>query len=379
MLADAPNDQPLKPSANRLHAASRPASETDTAMRNSTGSLTLVPSSLKRTSESDLSQSDLPIFSQDWWITIARGSSDYRELRIVDGDAVLGKLPFIVSRHLGLFQGQDPHWSHLGGPIVDQRLSRKEQAEVLHQLLARFPRWYSGYFVCNPNISYADLVRNAFKDAGFKHSTETTYVRYPSDAPVATLRKSKHNGHIKRASQKLDCVDISATEFVRFFHGNLTARGKTSYAPIEIIARLTEEAVRRGQARAIAAKPRDTGATVKHDESPLYDAAIVYVWDHSHCYYWMSTYRPHFGTSPYPRPHPDAIKFLAMHAMQHAQEMNLIFDADGVTTPGSEILYRDMFGLRKEERRDVFQRTTALERFVRRVVRRSMHWLPKTA
>jgi hypothetical protein len=379
MLADAPHNQPLKPSNNLLRAASRPASETDAAMRSSTGSLTLVPSNVERTSGSDLSQSDLPIFSQDWWITIARGSSDYRELRIVNGDAVLGKLPFILSRHLGLFQAQDPHWSHLGGPIVDQRLGRKEQAKVLHQLLARFPKWYSGYFVCNPNIGYADLVREAFKSAGFKHSNETTYVRHPSDAPVAALRKGKHNGHIKRASQKLDCVDISASEFVRFFHRNLKARGKTSYAPLEIVTRLTDEAVRRGQARAIAAKPRGSGAAANQDESPLYDAAIVYVWDHSHCYYWMSTYRPHFVTNLYPKPHPDAIKLLAMHAMQHAQEMNLIFDADGVTTPGSEILYRDMFGLRKEERRDVFQRTTALERFVRRVVRGSKRWQPKAA
>jgi hypothetical protein len=379
MPADAPNNQPLKPTASRLHAAIQPASETDTATRNSAGSLTLVPSKAKRTSESDLSPSDLPIFSQDWWITIARGSSDYRELKIVDGDAVCGKLPFILSRHLGLFQAQDPHWSHLGGPIVDQRLGRNEQAKVLQQLLARFPKWYSGYFVCNPNISYADLVRDAFKRAGFQHSTETTYVRYPSDAPVATQRKSKHNGHIKRAGKKLDCVDIDANEFVRFFRGNLRARGKTSYAPLEIVARLTDEAVRRGQARAIAAKPRDFGATAKSDESSLYDAAIVYVWDHSHCYYWMSTCRPHFATNLYPKPHPDAIKFLAMHAIQHAQEMNLVFDADGVTTPGSEILYRDMFGLRKEQRRDVFQRTTALERFVRRVARRSKLWLRNPA
>jgi hypothetical protein len=300
-------------------------------------------------------------------------------LRIVDGDAVLGKMPYVLSRNRGFFQARDPHWSHLGGPIVDERLSRREQAEVVQQLLAKFPRWCSGYFVCNPNRSYADLVRDAFKRAGFEHTAQTTYVRYPTDAPVTNLRKGKHNGHIRRASQKLDCVDISATEFVRFYGANLKAKTKTSYAPLEIVTPLIDEAVRRGQARAIAARPKHSSAIANDSGFALYDAAIVYVWDQSHCYYWMSTHRPHSSENSCPKPNPDAIKFLAMHAMQHAQEMKLIFDADGVITPGAENLYRNMFGLRKEERRDVFQRMTALERLVRNVVRKSKRWLPKAA
>jgi hypothetical protein len=379
MLARLPNDQPLESSADPSRGARRPLSETASSVANSAGSMILLPSDGNRASGSDLNRSDLPIFNQDWWITIARGSSDYRELRVVDGDAVLGKLPYVLSRNHGLFQAHDPHWSHLGGPIVDERLSRKEQAEVVQKLLAKFPRWCSGYFVCNPNRSYADLVRDAFQRAGFEHTAQTTYVRYPTDAPVGNLRKGKHNGHIRRASQKLDCVDISATEFVRFYEANLKAKTKTSYAPPEIVIRLTDEAIRRGQARAIAASPKDSSVSAKDSGFALYDAAIVYVWDQSHCYYWISTHRPHSSENSYPKPHPDAIKFLAMHAMQHAQEMKLIFDADGVTTPGSENLYRNMFGLRKEERRDVFQRITALERFLRSVVRKSKRWLPKAA
>lgn len=377
MLARLPNDQGLKSSADPLRGARHPLSEKASAVPSSAGSMILLPPDGKRPLGSDPSQSDLPIFNQDWWITIARGSSQYRELRIVDRDVVLGKLPYVLSRSHGFFQAHDPYWSHLGGPIVDERLSRKEQAEVVQQLLAKFPRWCSGHFVCDPNRSYADLVRAAFKRAGFEHTYQTTYVRYPTDAPVTNLRKGKHNGHIRRASQRLDCVDINATEFVRFYEANLKAKTKTSYAPLEIVTPLTDEAVRRGQARAIAARPKDSWATAKDSEFALYDAAIVYVWDQSHCYYWMSTHRLDCSENLYPKPNPDAIKFLAVHAMQHAQEMNLVFDADGVTTHGSEHLYRNMFGLQKEECRDVFQRKTALERFARNVVQKSRRWLPK--
>ncbi|QNI32540.1 hypothetical protein H7849_00455 [Alloacidobacterium dinghuense] len=310
-----------------------------------------------------IDQSDLPIFNQDWWINIARGSAHYRELRVFDGDTIIGKLPYILSRSLiGLFHARDPHWSHIGGPVVDERLSRKEQAEVLHLLLQQLPRWASIDFVCNPNASYADLVKNAFMNAGFKHTTQITYVRHPTDVDVMNTRKSKHNGHIKRACKELDCVDISGTEFVRFLETNLKARGKKSYSPLDVMRRLIDEAVSRGQARAIAAKPKHFGNGAGNDSLATYDAAIAYIWDSNCCYYWMSTHRISSLDGSIQKPHPDAIKLLAVQAMHHAQEMSLIFDADGVTTPGTENLYRNMFGLKGEERRDIFQRTTALER-----------------
>ena len=50
---------------------------------------------------------------------------------------------------------------------------------------------------------------------------------------------------IKRAARELDCVDISAEEFVRFFEANLKARGKTSYSPLDTLTCLIEEAISR--------------------------------------------------------------------------------------------------------------------------------------
>jgi hypothetical protein len=69
----------------------------------------------------------------------------------------------------------------------------------------------------------------------------------------------------------------------------------------------------------------------------------------------MSTRRIRSEDNPQPKPHPDAIKFLVVEAMQHAQTMKLIFDAD-------ESCDRKMFRLSKEEYRDVFRRTTVVER-----------------
>ena len=317
--------------------------------------------------EQKIDQSGLPIYSQDWWINIARGPSKYRELKVVHRGVVVGRLSFVLSRsRLGLLRGQDPHWSHLGGPIVDQRLSRTEQAEVIRSLLQQLPRWASFHFVCNPDLSYADLVRSAFKQSGFDLATQLTYLRLPSEGDVLNTRKSKHRGHIKRAAKELDCVDISAKEFVQFFEANLKASKERTYSPLGTMKLLIEEAVSRGQARAIAARPNSRSQSVDHGRSSPYDAAIVYVWDNHRCYYWLSTHRIASADNSNAKPHPDATKLLVVRAMEDAEAMNLIFDADGVATPGAENFYRNMFGLRMEQRRDVFQRETILERFYQR-------------
>jgi len=316
-----------------------------------------------RVQVSGADQSDLPIFSQDWWLSIVSRCPDYRDVKVVQGNEVLGRLPFILSaRKPGLTWGHNPHWSHMAGPIVDQRLSRTEQTGVISSLLEQLPRGISFNFVCSPSLAYADIVRSAFKQAGFEHTTQITYVRPPSFGDVLDTRKSKHRGHFKRAAKELHCVDISAQEFVQFYGANLDAQGKTSYSPLGILPCLIEEAISRGQARAIAAKSKCDDRSGICQLSAFNDAAIVYIWDDYRCYYWLSTRRtPHPGDS-FAKPHPDATKFLVVKAMEDAQAMNLIFDTDGVTTAGSANLYRNIFGLREVQCRDVFQRVTVLER-----------------
>jgi hypothetical protein len=333
----------------------------------------VVPCSMSR--DAAHVRSDLSVFSQDWWLDIARTSSDFREVKVVRGNRIVGRLPFVIWRNrLGLSCGQDPYWSHLRGPILEEGLERPAQAEVIGLLLEQLPRWTSYSFVCDPNLAYADLVRNAFRDAGFEHSTQITYVRFPGETDVLDSRKRKHRGHIKRAAKSLACVDISANEFVQFFEANLKRKGKRSYAPIGDLLRLIEEAIGRGCARAIAARPHqgDEGNESGEGGRGPYDAAIIYLWDSSRCYYWLSTHRVFLGGNPADRPHPDAIKLLAVKAMEHAQEMNLIFDADGVVTPGADNLYRNIFALKSEQRRDVFKRWNALER-IYQTSRRTLH------
>jgi len=316
---------------------------------------------------SEYIRQDVPVFKQDWWLDIVSRSSNYRELKVSRKGKIAGRLAFVAARNrLGLVYGHDPYWSHLGGPILAEDMNRFEQAEVLGLLLDQLPRWGSFSFVCDPSMSYADLVRNSFREAGFEHSTQTTYLQFPEDGDALNARDSKHRGHFKRAAKSLACVDVGASEFVRFFETNLKTKGETSYAPLAMLPHLIEEAMRQGCARAIAAKPNYLDGSARHGTHLGYDAAIVYLWDSCRCYYWLSTRRTALDSEGLPKPHPDAVKFLVLKAMEHARAMNLVFDADGVATPGADHLYRNILGLRKEERRDVFQRVHTLERLYRK-------------
>ena len=104
----------------------------------------------------------------------------------------------------------------------------------------------------------------------------------------------------------------------------------------------------RGQVRVIAAQ-RKMGKTDSVNQFP-YDAAIACAWDEDRYYYWLST-RSRAGrdASHRPRPHPDAIKLLIVKAMSHAEQLGLTFDADGVSTPGTLHLYKDILSLHEEE------------------------------
>jgi hypothetical protein len=316
---------------------------------------------------------DPSIFHQDWWLEVARKFPDYRELTVVQENQIVGRLPYVQWRNrFGLAFGHDPYWAHLGGPVVDRGLSASEQAKVICALIAQLPRRTTFSFICDTTLYCADIVRKAFLDAGFEHSTQITYLRLPGDRDVLDERKRKHRGHIKRAAKCLDCVDIAPCEFTEFFESNLKARGKESYAPLGMLPHILSEALMRGCGRVIAAKPN---ALASEGRSLPYDAAIAYIWDDRRCYYWLSTHRSVSEGDAGNKPHPDAVKLLMVNAMEHAQSMNLIFDADGVVSAGADHLYRSILGLRMEERRDVFRRASTLGRIYEKS---RIKWMQRT-
>jgi hypothetical protein len=296
----------------------------------------------------DVDRLRLTIFQQYWWLKIARGSAPLKEVQLRDPNGVvIGSLPYIVQRNaLGIPWGVSPHLSRISGPIVSKNLGDKEKAIVFGRLIRKLPN-ISFTFSISEHIPDAHLIREAFKNAGFECSEQINYSHPPEDAKGRLGKKLRQ--HIKQAHNKLDIINTNPDDFINFYRANLKATDKKSYFPLEVAREMIEICVNRDppQAFIFAASKK---VPEHSSDTPVLDAAICIVWDEQRCFYWLSTRRK--------ESHPDAIKLLIAAAMKHARELGLIFDADGVTTPGTERLYNTIFRMPNEEKRYIFTRTS---------------------
>jgi hypothetical protein len=220
---------------------------------------------------------------------------------------------------------------------------------VIGQLIKKLPN-ISFTFSISQHTPNAQLIRQAFEDAGFVCREQINYSQPPEE--VMGRLGPKLREHIKQARSKLDIIDIDPSKFVPLYENNLRASdNKRCYFPLEVAKELIAVGMKREppQARIIAVSRK------KSEQSPeraIIDAAICIVWDNERCYYWLSTRRN--------ESHPDAIKLLIVTAMKHAENLGLLFDADGVDTPGTQRLFETIFRMPIEEKRYILTRTSII-------------------
>jgi hypothetical protein len=301
----------------------------------------------------DIDRLKLAIFQQDWWLTIARGSACLKEVQVHDANGVVvGRLVYIVQYgFLGIPLGSGPHLSRVSGPILGNNLRDEEKAIIINELIRKLPN-ISFTFTIAEDAPDAHLIRQAFKSAGFACFEQLNYSQPPED--VINRLGKKVREHIKQAHSKLDIINIDSNQFINFYLANLEIYDKKKcYFPLKVAEKIINISVRRdpAQARIIAASRKIPNGSA---EQSVIDAAICIVWDDERCYYWLSTRRK--------ESHPDAIKLLIVAAMKHASNLGLIFDADGVNTPGARRLFKTIFRMTTEEKRYIFTRTSTWSR-----------------
>jgi hypothetical protein len=313
-----------------------------------------------------VSSDELPVFQQRWWVEIDCGTAPLNEARVLEGNVVIGSLPYTVRRNKAGFKvGAMSTWTHISGPVLSQDLNEKRKAEVIRQLLTQLPRNISLHFVCRPSSTDAELIGKAFKAAGFEQDTQITYSQPDGAASILSHMNRKHAKHIISAGRRLEVIGIGAGEFIKFYEANLDEASKARYSYFDIAHDLIAEGTKRNppQVRVIAARKRpernNEDSVVANLGEDTLDAAVACAWDNERYYFWMRTHRP-AGKS-----HPDAIKLLVVEAMEHARSLGLIFDADGVITVGSDWFFGRILKFQNIETRYVYGRRTALARLVK--------------
>ena len=283
----------------------------------------------------------------------------------VDG-ATAACLPCAIKREKFLFAGGDSSlWGHVNGPVFAEELDQSQQAEAARQLLAQLPRWLNFTLICDPAPDNSSIVE-AFKAAGFSHTTQVTYQEHPTDPDVMDLNNKngldkKRRSNIRRVEKRLNFTEnVGAHEFMDFYLDNLSAAGDTCYAdpaiPLKIMQSglcrsLAGRSIINGDGVQTAAKRVVIFAAKEKSEveeaAPLV-AATACVFDARRCYYWMTTRRRSDDSN-------DAVKALVLRARNRARQLGLIFDADGVISDGSEELFK-LTKLPRRVYRDIFTR-----------------------
>ena len=177
----------------------------------------------------------------------------------------------------------------------------------------------------------------------------------PCDPDVLGELRKKHRNNIKRAARNFQVTeDISANEFIDTYLANLKAADKDCYADPRLALHLIEagQTSKLQIGRGVEAKRVLVfAAKTKNCETV---AAIACLLNQHRMYYWLTTRRPFREGDLLIRGRDDAIKMLLVYACKKAEELNLVFDADGVSTSSIGPLYERFFSHRAE--RGVFIR-----------------------
>jgi hypothetical protein len=293
----------------------------------------------------------MPVYMQDWFTGLIAARSDVIRATVAKNNMAVGV--FIVSPYqnsLGMKQAYNLPWARVGGPVIDENADPVLRPQIVKDLIDQLPSNRSYFLTLSDESDF-----NAFLAAGFEGELEENFV-IPVEQATTWERglSNMARRHLRRAKEELTVSTLDPAEFVRHYGEHLSMRRRKPYADLSIARDLLLEATRRGQARVMAARRRD---------SVEIDAAVACLWDNSRYYYWMTTRRP--PVSGRRAPHQGAVKLLLYTAIKHAHGKGLTIDFDGVPSSRIGQLYAGMGGTKSV--RYKVKRETICERFARLV------------
>ena len=120
------------------------------------------------------------LFHERWWLsTVTKGN--FEEVTTSKGDRVVGRLPFVVNRKMGLTTISMPAFTHVLGPLVDAGQGKMQtqllrRQSIVRRLLDQLPRFNS--FKLALDAASADGL--AFQNRGYETYTA---IHFPDRLP----------------------------------------------------------------------------------------------------------------------------------------------------------------------------------------------------
>jgi hypothetical protein len=295
------------------------------------------------------SASEATVFHEAWWLHAATGGR-YEEVVVRNGDQMVGWLPFVTTKRMGLTFLTAPPLTHALGPVVDAGAGKPQtqlmqRLSIVRALVEQLPRFDSFKQVL-PAASADGL---AFQYQGFEVRQQFNFeIECRSDTKqLWDAMHFKTRQHIRRAGEKLSLTTLAdPEEFVRFYNANLRQQGVQPFRQLEIFPAVFRASQAKNCGEVICARWPDGRAA----------AMVFLLWSKHRMYYLLST------RSVDPNDN-GSISFLIWSAMQRAHSLGLKFDLDGVSTAG---IARFLLGFGGQVQiRTIVERTTLTYRALR--------------
>jgi hypothetical protein len=260
------------------------------------------------------------IFHEDWWLDIV--APGHWDQVVTDR----GYLRYAHRSKMMFRSSRMPPLTRTLGPVINvegKKIESRQRAifSAVTQLLDEMPDFDHVTFRLDP--SYTDVL--PFQASGYQASVQHTFhadCTQPEAAIWAEMRDKTRN--IVRRAQ--DCLTIvenpDAASFKNFYSQNL--EDEKSYFGLHLIPEVFAAASARNCARILSAV----------DAKGDIHAQTMFVWDDHSYYYFLSTRHQQIA-------HAGAVSALVWAGMQHAHQLGLMFDFDGVT---SQSRYQFMVG-----------------------------------
>jgi hypothetical protein len=267
------------------------------------------------------------LFHSRWWLEAATGGG-YGEAEIRSGGRVVARFPYVLQHK---FAGHKlctmPELTHFLGPAIELGAGHAANRSLKrHQLTQELLAQMSGYsgFYHKLHGDVADTL--AFEEAGCTTMVQFTYEIAPqAEQAIWAGMRDKTRNVIRRAQERWEVVALDDPfAFAAAYNANLRRRGLANY--YARIPAVCAAAIENGQGRILAVKGPQ-GAVL---------GAIVMVWDQRVAYYLLSTRSDHADNG--------VMSLLIWHALRQAAASGLVFDFDGVGTPGSRLFFTGFGG-----------------------------------
>lgn len=294
---------------------------------------TVIENTKKKYKELCQQETDIPIFSRDWWLDAVCGEGNWDVILIENDNVIIGSMPYYKVQKFGILIISPPPLTPLLGPWIRSSHAKRlneltHQNDVMEMIIRHLPKY--GHFLHNFHPSITNWL--PFFWNGFEATVHYTYILKDLSNEESLFLKFRESikGDIRKASKRFFLQvrdDLSFDAFLALNHKTFERQKKKAPYDDEFLRKL-DRACQEHNCRKIF---------IAEDKQGRHHAGAYIVWDENSAYYLMGGGDPDLRNS-------GASSLCMWEAIKYASKVTQKFDFEGSMIKPIERFFRSFGG-----------------------------------